>query len=101
LQELLELRKEYPVLSKGKMKHIYPGDEIYLIIKELKGESVLIIVNAGEKDTPVLTSHLKIFIPKVMKLKNLKSYLEIDLNADEMLYVKKTSAQIFLVSDQN
>ena len=30
LQELLRLRKEYPVLSKGKLRHIYPLMKMFM-----------------------------------------------------------------------
>ena len=97
LQELIKLRKEYPVLSKGKLRHIFPGSGIYLIIKELEDETALIIINAAVNDIPVHRSHLKIFLPEAVLLKNLKTNSEIDLSTDEIMLLKKTSAEIFLI----
>jgi glycosidase len=97
LQELLKLRKEHPVLSKGKLKHIFIGNNIYLIIKELYNESALIIINAGENNIPFYPSQIKIFLPEEIRLVNVKTDLEIDLSSDEILFLKKTSAEIFLI----
>jgi glycosidase len=101
LSELLNLRKEYPVLSKGKMRHIYPGNDLYFITKKFKDDTALILINAGEKDIPVHPSQIKIFFPRMLKLKNLKTKSETDLTTDEILFFEKTSAKIFLVENEN
>ncbi|MBT8383963.1 MAG: alpha-amylase [Ignavibacteriaceae bacterium] len=101
LSELLKLRKDFPVLSKGKMRHIYPGNDLYLITKVLENETTLILVNAGDKDVPVSPAQLKMFLPQAMMLKNLNTNSEIDLNTDEILFLKKTSTEIFLVKNVN
>jgi glycosidase len=97
LNELLNLRKEYPVLSKGKLRHIYPGGDVYIIIKEYEEETALVIVNAGEKEIPIHPSQMKTFLPEAISLINLKTNLEINLNIDEILLLKKTTAEIFLI----
>jgi glycosidase len=97
LQELLMLRKEYPVLSKGKLRHIYPGGDVYFLIKELENEKAFITLNAGEKDIPFLPSQIKIFLPEVSRLKNLKTDIKIDLSTEEILFLNRTSAEIFLI----
>jgi len=97
LQELLKLRKEHSVLSEGKLRHIFTGNNIYLIIKELYNESALIIINAGENNIPFYPSQIKIFLPQANRLINLNNDLEIDLNTDEILFLEKTNAEIFLI----
>ncbi len=97
LRELIRLRNEYPLLSKGKLRHIYPGDDIYVLIKKLYDETAIIIINAGEKEIPLKLSHIKIFLPETTLLKNLKTNSEIDLRTDEIMSLKRTSAEIFLI----
>lgn len=42
LQELLKIRNEYPVLAKGTLRHIFPTDDAYLLVKELNNETALV-----------------------------------------------------------
>ncbi|MEJ2195588.1 MAG: alpha-amylase family glycosyl hydrolase, partial [Ignavibacteriaceae bacterium] len=59
LKELLKLRQEYPVLSKGKFRHIYFGEDLYVIIKTYEGEQALVIMNTGEKEITVQSSQIQ------------------------------------------
>jgi glycosidase len=97
LQELLRLRKNYPVLSKGKLRHIYQSDNIYFLIKELEGESAVVIINSSENDLLFQFSQLKMFLPDFNLLLNLKSNEEINLNREEQIILNKLNAEIFLV----
>jgi glycosidase len=97
LQKLLKLRKDYPVLSKGTLRHIYPTDNVYLLIKELKDETALVFINSSEIDLPVQPSQLKMFLPGADVLLNLKSNEEINLNQNAQIIINKLSAEIFLV----
>lgn len=97
LQELLRLRKNYPVLSKGKLRHIYPADNIYFLIKELGDESAVVIINSSENDRLFQPWQLKIFLPGFNLLLNLKSNEEINLNREEQIILKKHKAEIFLM----
>jgi len=97
LTELLQLRKEYPVLSKGKMRHIYNGEDLYVIIKSYADEQAIIIFNTGEKNITIAKSQIKMFLTDVNKLSNIKSGKEIKFNDGEPLTLTGLTAEIFLL----
>lgn len=97
LSQLLKLRRDYPVLAKGSLRHVYPTDDVYLLIKELENETALVFINASENDKPIQPSHLKMFLPGSNVLFNLKSEEEINLNQDAQVIISKLTAEIFLV----
>ena len=99
ITELLNLRKEYPVLAKGKMQHIYTGGDLYVIIKTYVDEQAIIILNTGEKDITIQASQIKIYLTDANKLINLKSGKEFQLNDGKSLTVKRLAAEIFLFQD--
>ena len=97
LQELLRLRNEYPVLSKGKLRHIYPADNDYVLIKSYEDQMAVIFINSGEEDILVESPQIKMFLPEAKELINLKSKEEYNLELVEQFSVKKMTAEIFLV----
>jgi glycosidase len=105
LHELLKLRSEYSVLSQGKLRHIYPADNLYLLLKYYEDDVVMIIINSGEDDLYLEYSMLKKYLPEAESLFNLKSDEKINLKLDTPLLINKMDAEIFLVkktiSDSN
>jgi len=97
LGELLKLRKDNPVLAKGKLKHIYLGDDVYVIVKTLGDEQMLIILNTGEKQIPISTKHFKTFLPDVTKLQNLKTKEVIDIMISGAITLEKFSTDIYKI----
>jgi len=97
LAELLKLRKEYPVLSSGKMRHIYSGGDLYVIIKTYEEEQAIIILNTGEKDITIQPFQIKMFLTDVKNLSNIKSGKDYKLNDGKSLTVKGLNAEIFLL----
>jgi len=97
LAELLRLRKENPVLSKGKMRHIYTGGDLYVIIKTYEEEIAIILLNTGEKDITIQPFQIKMFLTDVKNLSNIKSGKEIQLKDGESLTVKGLNAELFLL----
>jgi neopullulanase len=96
LSELLELRKEYPVLAKGKLRHILK-DDIYYLIKTFEDEKALIILNTGEEENTINISQLKNIFKNSKLILNLKTNLETSLYSDKILNLKGYSSQIFLI----
>lgn len=97
LQELLKLRNQYPVLSKGKLRHIYPYENVYMLIKYYEDEIAMILINSGEEKISLDSSQIKMFLPEASGLLNLKSNEEIDLNLDDHLIINNTTTEIFLI----
>lgn len=94
LNKLLMLRKEYPVLSEGKLTHLYRNG-IYLLIKTLGDERSVIILNTGKEDFSI--SELKSFLPEINRLKNLKTGELFELSKIDGLTIKALTAEIFLI----
>jgi glycosidase len=97
LEELLKLRNEYPTLSKGKLRHIYPADNIYFLVKSYEDQVAVILINSAEEDILLETSQIKLFLPKAKGLVNLKSKEEIQLNSINNFSLNKMTAEIFLI----
>ena len=97
LIELLELRKDNPALAKGKLKQIYFGGDIYAFTKTFEDDQIIIILNTGEKDFPIQTQQIKMFLPDANNLKNLITSKVFDINLNETLTLDKLSAEIYKV----
>jgi glycosidase len=105
LNELLKLRNEYAVLSLGKLRHIYPSDNIYILLKYFQGAIAAIIINSSDKDFDLEYSMIKKYLPEAESLLNLKTNEEFNLNKQNVVKINKMDAEIFLVyktkSDSN
>ena len=99
LQELLSLRKGYPVLAKGKLRHIYPSDDVYVLIKYYEDQIALILINAGERDLVMEPYQVNMFLPEAKKLMNLKTKEVLDFNVTDQFTINKITAEIFLVEE--
>jgi glycosidase len=97
LSELLKLRSEYPVLSKGKLRHIYLSENVYLLIKELDDETGLIFINASENDFSLRSEHLKTFLPEAQSLINPKTSNGFNLEKESSIIINNMTAEIFLI----
>jgi len=99
LQELLKLRNEYPVLSKGKLRHIYAEDNIYILEKFYGDEQAVIFINSGSEDFNIESSFAKKYLSDVKTLINLKTNEEIILDSLTQVNIGIMSAEIFLVNN--
>ena len=91
------MRKEYPVLSKGSLRHIYPTENIYFLIKEDKDETALIIINASENELTINSNELKTFLPEAKGLLNLKTKEDYELDLIDKFVINKEATDIFLI----
>jgi len=98
LKELLKLRNKYPSLSKGKLRHIYPSDNIYLLIKQYEDETALIIINVSEKDLTFQTFQVMTFLPEAKTLFNLETNKYFETSKDETLTINRMNSEIFLIN---
>jgi len=98
LRELLKLRKQYPALSKGKLSHIYSGDNIYYLIKTFKDQKIILLLNASDENIPFSPSTLRMIMQDASVIKNLLIDEEINLNEDVLIDLKSNSAEIYKVN---
>jgi neopullulanase len=97
LQKLLKIRNEYPSLSKGKLRHIYPFENVYALIKTYGDEMSLVLINSNENEITIESSQIKKFLPEANGLVNLKTNEEINLNSIDNFLINKITAEIFLI----
>lgn len=97
LQELLSLRKNYPVLAKGKLRHIYPSDDLYVLIKYYEDQIALILINAGEKELVIEPNQINMILPEAKQIMNLKTKEVVDFYQKEQFTINKLTAEIFLI----
>ncbi|MFI5237466.1 MAG: alpha-amylase family glycosyl hydrolase [Ignavibacteriales bacterium] len=97
LNKLLMLRKEYPVLSKGKLTHFYPVENVYVLHKTYGDEEAIIIITTGEEKNIVHTSQLKIFLPDANTLRNMHTNEIIDLNSYDTFEFENNTAELFII----
>jgi len=97
LHNLLEIRNKYPVLSKGSLRHIYPSENIYLLIKEYQDEEALIFINASDADITVKPFQMQAFLPEAKALYNLQTNQLINFEGVGSFIFNRVSTEIFLV----
>jgi glycosidase len=98
LQTLLKLRKQYPALSKGKLTHVYAGDNLYYLIKNFEDEKIIILMNTGSENIPFYPTVLKMIIKDARVIKNLFTDEEINLDEDILIELQSYSAKIYKVN---
>ncbi|MDH3269525.1 MAG: alpha-amylase family glycosyl hydrolase, partial [Ignavibacteria bacterium] len=98
LQKLLKLRKQYPVLSKGKLTHVYAGDNLYYLIKTFEDEKIIILMNTGSENIPFYPTVLRIIMKDARVIKNLFNGEKINLDEDILIDLKSYSAEIYKVN---
>jgi glycosidase len=99
LSALLKIRKQYPVLANGKLRHIYTGSDLYLLVKTYEEESALVILNTGEYELQVPVTQLKSFLNDFNTLRNIKTGYEIDLRREEPLTINGFVSEIYLLEE--
>lgn len=97
VKDLFHLRNQYPSLSKGKLRHIYPFDDIYILIKSYDDEMTMVVINARGEDFSFESLQLKKYLPEANEIVNLKSNTEINLKTVDRFLINKMSAEIFLI----
>lgn len=97
LHELLKLRIDYPVLAKGKLRHIYPSENVYLLLKFLDNEIAMCLINSREEDISFNSSQIKSYLTEAKILFNLKSKEEFNLESDDQITIKRMTSEIFII----
>lgn len=97
LKESLSLRNEYKSLAKGKLRHIYPYDDVYILIKSYEDETTMVLINSREEELSLESSEIKKYLPEADELLNLKTKEEIKLDAVQNIKINKMTAEIFFI----
>lgn len=67
-KSLLELRKKYPAISKGELKHLPPLDNVYIYYKKLGNQIILVTLNGDDKKKEIEMSLIEKLCGKDLKL---------------------------------
>jgi glycosidase len=95
---MLELRKNYPSLSKGKLIHFYPFNNVYTYFRFTDTEKIMIIINGNESAVNYDLSLYKLELKEYNKFKNLFTN-RIEKISDELkININGKSANIFLLT---
>lgn len=96
-KQLLELRKNYKSLSRGKLSHFYPFDNIYVYLRETDQESTMIIVNAKDEEVEVDLNKYRKTLGKTLRLKNIKTQEVFDISKEKKIKIENKRAEVFLL----
>ena len=94
----MKLRKQYPALSKGKLTHIYSGDNIYYLIKTYEDQKIILLLNTGDENIPFYPAVLRMIMKDARVVKNLLTDEEINLNEDVLIDLESYSSKIYKVN---
>ncbi len=78
-KKLLELRKKYPALSKGELKHLPPVDNVYIYSKKLNNEIFLIVLNGEDNKKEYEMSLIESLCGKNLRLFDLLNNSEAEV----------------------
>lgn len=98
IQQLLQLRKKYPALSKGKMTH-YPltwDSDVYKYFKTLGEEKILVIVNGHDQKKTVDFSEIQHQLDGYTSFKNLFSNNTTSIS--KTIEIEKWGVNIYLLT---
>ncbi len=98
-KKMLKLRREYPALSKGKLIHFPPENNIYVYFKVLRDEIIINIINANNEDVKVdISEYSNITKGRTIytNLFNSKKYSLID---NSQITISGKAAVMFLIED--
>jgi len=98
VNQLLKLRKKYPTLAKGKLKQIYTGGDLYILLKEYEDEVMMILINSGDEDILFPTQQTLLFFPSTKKLVNIKNNKENMINKKNTITLKGMNIQIYKIN---
>jgi neopullulanase len=96
VHDLLQARKKYHSLSKGELRHLPPQDNIYLYMKSLGEEKMLIIMNGDDKEKEVDSSSIDALCGNWDKLISVFNGSD-KSSANAKFLVKPMSSEVYLV----
>lgn len=98
-QSLISLRKNFKSLSKGKLTHYYPFNNVYVYFRSLNDETIMIVVNGSDKEQAIKFSDYGEMLATIKKLNNLMNDEEILLSENNSIKLSPFSSEIFLLEN--
>ncbi|MBA4405978.1 alpha-amlyase [bacterium] len=97
IHDLIQLRKNYPALSTGKLIHFPPVKDIYTYFRTLGKERMMIVVNNNKSTSFADFTMMKNFVTDKSRLINLRTNDEIKLDYKMKLKIEGVRSEIFKV----
>ena len=95
---LLGLRKAYPALQKGELKHLPPINDVYVYTRKLGGQTILVALNGSSSEKKYDMNYIYSLCGKDSKLKNLMNNSAAEISGGNLI-LKPMSGVIFLVNN--
>lgn len=95
-KKLIWLRKEFKSLSRGKLYHYFPFNNVYVYFRKLNDETTMIVANGSDKEQKINFSDYKEMLSSSKKLIDLLSDDEISLNEEVNLSIRPFNTRVFL-----
>ena len=100
MKKLLHWRKGNDVISKGKMKHFMPRNNIYVYERSYNGKSILVVMNGVNKEVDWDLAHYKEVIGNKTDARNVLTDTDVKLGAIIRLQPKEVLMLELCVADQ-
>ncbi len=98
-KKMLALRNKYPALSKGKLIHFPPENNVYVYFKRYGNQLILNIVNDSDKDVNVNLSKYGSVMLNTLFLEDIFTDKEYSIMDNRKIKIKNNSARVFLVKN--
>ncbi len=99
VKRLLQIRKTYPALRRGKLIHFPPEKQVYVYFRILNSQKLMIVINGGRNDGK-LSLKDESYLLKSTKIKNLFTGEQFKYSKEFKLTAPAESFQIFLVEEK-
>ncbi len=96
-RKMLALRNKYPALSKGKLIHFPPENDVYIYFKIYEDEMIMSIINASDSKALIDVSKYSNIINGSEKIIDLYTAEKYNLNKNLTLTIPSNKALMFLV----
>ncbi len=95
IKELVQLRKEYKSLQKGKLTHYPPKDNVYIYFRTLGEEKTMVVINESEEQKSIDLSE---YFDKNVRLDNLINQNTVKHKLGEKFTIPAKTAYVYLVN---
>ncbi len=96
-KKMLTLRKEYQSLTKGKLIHFPPENDVYVYFKILDDEMIMNVINVGDNKVEVDISKYSHIIKGRAEFTNLYNSEKQNMNESTTLTISSSKAVMFLI----
>jgi len=98
-KRLISIRRTYPALQTGEFKHLPPEDEIYIYIRQIPGQRIIVVVNNNNDTRQAGLDRVRQYLRGFYGIEDLLTRERFRIDADLELEVSGKDAGIYLLTD--